>query len=666
MPEVVGIRFHGIGKAYDFETNGLSIRQGDAVIVETVQGLELGIAGDSGHHLEPRQIRNKLKPVIRVATEEDLEQYERNLVKEKEAFIICRDKILAHKLDMSLVSAEYTFDGRKIVFYFTSDGRIDFRSLVKDLANVFKVRIELRQIGVRDEARMIGGVGICGREFCCSSFLRDFVPVSIKMAKEQGLSMNPTKISGCCGRLMCCLKYEQEAYSDARKGLPKLRAMIDTPAGRGKVIEVNTLKEEVTVILENSEDGERLRFTKEDLGIASRSCGGCRKGGHDDRDEKSERGGKRGKGRRETNEFVAKALRERSGNEKETRDDEPEALGGLVRAEAGAAVGETADVAAGAAAAASIFVAETVTATDAGIVTEIAAEAATEADAVEHIGDGAMSVEAGAIKQVSAVVSELAPGAADLGPKAGLIGSAGSYEVADGSATEDPAEKTRPRDVFDFEPSGAGAPDPQASDDEKGQGGLIGSGIDAAAAIGFRSIDDNEATSKQKPARPGWFDGEDGGTVEWPLDGEMPADLAELYGSGRRDQGRRSGSGERDKRSGRRSSGRSGSRGSRNDDRRRSSRSEGSRSGFREKSERGSRDNDRGQRNDRSRNNDRAQNKDRSRNNGRSQDQERRPKKYSRPARPGFVPGPVDMSAPPSNDQGDRSQRRRRPPADQA
>lgn len=267
MPELVGIRFHGVGKAYDFDPNGLNIRPGDAVIVETVQGLEMGFAANATHTLPKEKIRNQLKPVIRIATAADLEQYGQNLEREREAFRVCREKISEHRLEMNLVSAEYTFDARKIVFCFTSEGRIDFRNLVKDLAQIFHVRIELRQIGVRDEARMVGGVGICGREFCCSSFLTDFVPVSIKMAKEQSLSMNPAKISGCCGRLMCCLKYEQEAYASARKGLPKLKAIIDTPAGRGKVVSLDTLKERVCVVLEDSPDREIKIFTKADLGI---------------------------------------------------------------------------------------------------------------------------------------------------------------------------------------------------------------------------------------------------------------------------------------------------------------------------------------------------------------------------------------------------------------
>ncbi len=267
MYKVTGVRFHGVGKAYDFETADLPVRKGDAVIVETVQGLELGFAADEGKTLAEEQIRGTLKPIIRIATDEDLERYEQNLLLEKEAFKICAEKILEHKLEMNLVSVEYTFDGKKIVFYFTADGRVDFRELVKDLARVFRMRIELRQIGVRDEARMIGGVGICGREFCCSSFLTDFIPVSIRMAKEQGLSMNPTKISGCCGRLMCCLKYEQDVYKQARKGMPKMGAFIDTPAGRAKVIGMDVLRERLTVVPEDDRGSEPLVFTKAELGL---------------------------------------------------------------------------------------------------------------------------------------------------------------------------------------------------------------------------------------------------------------------------------------------------------------------------------------------------------------------------------------------------------------
>ncbi|MGI6546382.1 MAG: PSP1 domain-containing protein [Fastidiosipilaceae bacterium] len=278
MYKVTGVRFHGVGKAYDFETADLPVRKGDAVIVETVQGLELGFAADEGKTLAEDQIRGTLKPLIRIATDADLERYKQNLLLEKEAFKICAEKILEHELEMNLVSVEYTFDGKKIVFYFTADGRVDFRELVKDLARIFRMRIELRQIGVRDEARMIGGVGICGREFCCSSFLTDFIPVSIRMAKEQGLSMNPAKISGCCGRLMCCLKYEQDAYKKARKGMPKMGASIDTPAGRAKVIGMDVLREKLTVLPEDSRGSEPLVFTKAELGLGPaepETCAEC-------------------------------------------------------------------------------------------------------------------------------------------------------------------------------------------------------------------------------------------------------------------------------------------------------------------------------------------------------------------------------------------------------
>ena len=258
MPKVVGIRFHGNGKSYHFDPGELTLHIGDAVIVETVQGIELGIIADEMMDLAEEQVTLPLKGIMRRATEEDLAQYEENRIKEKEAFRIAADKIEARALDMHLVDAEYTFDGRKVVFYFTADGRVDFRELVKDLASIFRIRIELRQIGVRDEARMIGGLGICGRELCCCSFLTDFVPVSIKMAKEQSLSMNPAKISGACGRLMCCLKYEQEAYEDAHSRLPRPGHIVMTAQGQGMVEGVNLLKETVTVRLDCGGDADLI------------------------------------------------------------------------------------------------------------------------------------------------------------------------------------------------------------------------------------------------------------------------------------------------------------------------------------------------------------------------------------------------------------------------
>ncbi len=250
MVEVIGIRFKDGGKIYDFDANGHTFNKGDYAIVETVRGLECGLIARGNHSLSEEDLNKALKKVIRPATEADVKKLEENHKKEKEAFKICEEKILAHKLEMKLVDVEYTFDESKILFYFTADGRVDFRELVKDLASVFRTRIELRQIGVRDESRMLGGFGICGRPFCCKSFLSDFQPVSIKMAKEQGLSLNPTKISGTCGRLMCCLKYEQETYEHLLRHTPKVGAIVKTPDGQGKVIENNLLTGMLKVVLD--------------------------------------------------------------------------------------------------------------------------------------------------------------------------------------------------------------------------------------------------------------------------------------------------------------------------------------------------------------------------------------------------------------------------------
>jgi cell fate regulator YaaT (PSP1 superfamily) len=267
MPKVVGIRFHGTGKAYHFDPGEYQIHQGDSVIVETVQGIELGIVADEVIDLPPEKLVAPLKGILRLATDEDLAQFEANRVKEKEAFRVCQGKIESRGLDMHLVDVEYSFDSRKVIFYFTADGRIDFRELVKDLASVFRVRIELRQIGVRDEARMIGGLGICGRELCCCSFLNDFVPVSIKMAKEQNLSMNPAKISGCCGRLLCCLKYEQDAYEDAHARMPRPGHIVMTPEGQGMVEGINLLKETVTVRLDRGGEADLIVVPNDDVSV---------------------------------------------------------------------------------------------------------------------------------------------------------------------------------------------------------------------------------------------------------------------------------------------------------------------------------------------------------------------------------------------------------------
>ncbi|MBO4331310.1 MAG: hypothetical protein J5827_04465 [Oscillospiraceae bacterium] len=247
MPEVVSVRFRNRGKVYYFDPSGLMPEEGDKLVVETSKGREMGDCVGGVRQVGESGIVQPLRPVIRIATEEDIRQAEENRRKEAEAFEICQQKIEARGLDMKLVDVEYSFDGSKILFFFTSDGRVDFRELVKDLAGIFHTRIQLMQIGVRDGAKLLGGLGICGRPFCCSSFLEEFQPVSIKMAKTQSLSLNPTKISGTCGRLMCCLKYEQDAYEYLIKTLPKTDTQVDTPRGKGTVTEVNLLRRTVKV-----------------------------------------------------------------------------------------------------------------------------------------------------------------------------------------------------------------------------------------------------------------------------------------------------------------------------------------------------------------------------------------------------------------------------------
>ena len=241
MTRVIGVRFRTAGKIYYFDPLTFPVGKGDHVIVETARGVEYGTVICDPKDVEDDKVVQPLKPVLRIASERDDEQEAANKRKEKDAFAICLEKIAKHKLEMKLIDAEYTFDNNKVLFYFTADGRIDFRELVKDLASVFKTRIELRQIGVRDEAKMLGGIGICGRQFCCAGFLGEFQPVSIKMAKEQSLSLNPTKISGTCGRLMCCLKYEQSCYEEFLRTTPKVGAYVETAEGRGVVEETNLL-----------------------------------------------------------------------------------------------------------------------------------------------------------------------------------------------------------------------------------------------------------------------------------------------------------------------------------------------------------------------------------------------------------------------------------------
>ena len=263
MTEVVSVRFKSHGKSYFFAPNGADIHVGDKVVVETAKGLELAECCQGNHAVEDTAVVQPLRPVVRIATEADLRIDEVNKKREKEAFAICEKKIVEHKLEMKLVDVECSFEGNKTTFFFTADGRVDFRDLVKDLASVFRNRIELRQIGVRDEAKMLGGLGICGRPYCCSQFLDDFQPVSTKMAKVQNLSLNPTKISGSCGRLMCCLRYEQEAYEDLVKKVPKQGAFVETVDGYGTVAQTNLLRQKVKVRLDKDTDTLRTYTSQE-------------------------------------------------------------------------------------------------------------------------------------------------------------------------------------------------------------------------------------------------------------------------------------------------------------------------------------------------------------------------------------------------------------------
>lgn len=265
MAEVIGVRFKSVGKMYYFDPVGRQLPVGEKVIVETARGVECGTVVLTNKQIADSEVVAPLKEVIRIATPEDLSIIESNREKEKEAMSICQQKIDKHKLVMKLVDVEYTFDNNKILFYFTADGRVDFRELVKDLASVFRTRIELRQIGVRDESKMLGGLGVCGRPFCCSTFLGEFQPVSIKMAKEQGLSLNPTKISGTCGRLMCCLKYEQDVYEELLRLTPKVGAIVKTDAGRGIVTDSNLLTGTLMVRLDNNPDAPPKSYKKDDV-----------------------------------------------------------------------------------------------------------------------------------------------------------------------------------------------------------------------------------------------------------------------------------------------------------------------------------------------------------------------------------------------------------------
>lgn len=270
MVNVVGVRFKPAGKTYYFNPMGMNIHSGDHVIVETSRGMEYGEVVMDNRELNKDNFQKQLKNVVRIATEEDTKRYMRNKEFEKEAYKICFDKIKEHGLEMKLVEVEYTFDGNKILFYFTADGRVDFRELVKDLAVVFKTRIELRQIGVRDEAKTLGSIGICGRGLCCSQFLEEFAPVSIKMAKEQSLSLNPAKISGACGRLMCCLKYEQDTYEELLRVTPRQGALVKTPDGNGTVEFVSILKGIVKVKLDDENEKTLKDFDVSEVKVLKR------------------------------------------------------------------------------------------------------------------------------------------------------------------------------------------------------------------------------------------------------------------------------------------------------------------------------------------------------------------------------------------------------------
>ena len=267
MTEIIGVRFKSGGKQYYFDPQGTPVDPGQGVIIETSRGLEYGECVQGNTMVEDDTVVQPLRPMVRLATERDLETVRRNKEKEQRAFGICLEKIAQHGLEMKLVEVEYNFEGNKILFFFTSEGRVDFRALVKDLAGVFHTRIELRQIGVRDEAKLLGGLGICGKPFCCATFLDEFQPVSIKMAKEQGLSLNPVKISGACGRLMCCLKYEQEAYQDLLRTTPKVNAIVSTPDGKGVVIDQNLLTRRLTVRLDKDPEAAPKVYTADQVKV---------------------------------------------------------------------------------------------------------------------------------------------------------------------------------------------------------------------------------------------------------------------------------------------------------------------------------------------------------------------------------------------------------------
>ncbi len=274
MTNIVGIRFKNTGKLYYFDSAGFTLEKGSHAVVETSRGLECGEVAMANRDVADEEIVAPLRRVVRPATPDDIKRAAENAEREEHALSVCAERIAAHGLEMKLISAEYAFDGSKILFYFSAEGRVDFRSLVKDLAGIFHTRIELRQVGVRDEAKMLGGLGICGRPLCCSQFLSDFHPVSIKMAKEQGLSLNPTKISGTCGRLMCCLKYEQEAYTSLLKITPRQGALVSTEDGRGVVVDVNLLTGTLKVRLDKAPDSPPITVHRDNIKVIRDGKGG--------------------------------------------------------------------------------------------------------------------------------------------------------------------------------------------------------------------------------------------------------------------------------------------------------------------------------------------------------------------------------------------------------
>lgn len=301
MCKAIGVKFRNAGKVYLFGPGELELSQGDHVIVETARGLEFGTVVTEAEEIDKRTLSSPLKNVIRRATENDEEKHQRNLERRDEAMRLCKEKIRSHGLEMKLIDAEYTMDNNKVVFYFTADGRVDFRDLVRDLASVFRMRIELRQVGVRDEAKMLGGVGNCGRGLCCHTWMTDFEPVSIKMAKVQNLSLNPTKISGICGRLMCCLKFENDVYAKLKKGIPNAGERVMTPDGKGIVVDANILESTVRtrlIVEEADPDNEEEKLSTEfyiyDKDEIQRQGKKTNKGGGGN---KSGKGGKKGKGK---------------------------------------------------------------------------------------------------------------------------------------------------------------------------------------------------------------------------------------------------------------------------------------------------------------------------------------------------------------------------------